>query len=166
MLACARIGAVHSVIFTGFSASALAHRIDDAECKVLLAQDFNSRGGRIINLKKLVLEATKLSKCVEKVLMYSEVGNREDWPANYQDLTSLIQDSPTNCPAETMNAEDPLFLLYTSGSTGKPKGILHTTAGYLLYAQMTVKHVFDFQKDDVFGCVADIGNFILKTIII
>lgn len=157
MLACARIGAVHSVIFTGFSASALAHRIDDAECKVLLAQDFNSRGGRIINLKKLVLEATKLSKCVEKVLMYSEVGNREDWPANYQDLTSLIQDSPTNCPAETMNAEDPLFLLYTSGSTGKPKGILHTTAGYLLYAQMTVKHVFDFQKDDVFGCVADIG---------
>lgn len=157
MLACARIGAVHSVIFTGFSAQALAHRMDDAECKILLAQDFNHRGSRVIDLKKIVLDATALSKSLKTVLMYTEIGSRDDWPSNYHDLASLISAASTNCPAEVMNAEDPLFMLYTSGSTGKPKGLLHTTAGYLLYAEMTVRHVFDFQSNDVFGCVADIG---------
>ena len=117
MLACARIGAVHSVIFTGFSAQALSHRIDDADCKVLLAQDYNSRGGRLINLKKIVLEATKLSKSLKTVLVYSESEDRADWPANYFDMTPLIESASTNCPAEIMKSEDLGFIYIDRDST-------------------------------------------------
>ena len=116
MLACARIGAVHSVVFTGFSAQALAHRMDDADCKILLAQDFNSRGGRQIDLKKIVLDACKLSNSLKIVLMYSESDNREGWLENFENLGDLISAASSDCEAEVMNAEDPLFMLYTSGN--------------------------------------------------
>jgi len=157
MLACARIGAVHSVIFTGFSAQALSHRIDDADCKVLLAQDAIMRGGRRVNLMGIVTEAAAQAKSLEKVLLYTLDMELDCWPDRFSPLKPSIEAASDVCPCEPMNAEDALFLLYTSGSTGKPKGILHTTGGYMLFAQMTVRHVFDVKEDDTFGCVADIG---------
>ncbi len=158
MLACARIGAVHSVVFGGFSAEALAGRIIDCDSKYVITSDEAVRGGKKIPLKNTVDEA--LGKCVgdEKMLVIKNTGvdvqmqdGRDFW---YHDLYIQVSD---DCAIEPMFAEDPLFILYTSGSTGKPKGVLHTTGGYLVYASMTHRYVFDYQDDDVYWCTADVG---------
>jgi acetyl-CoA synthetase len=158
MLACARIGAVHSVVFGGFSPDSLAGRIVDAESKFVITADEGLRGGRVIPLKKNTDEALK--KCIgdEKVLMVRHTGNAVNVVAG-RDLwlhDELVK-VDANCPAEEMNAEDPLFILYTSGSTGKPKGVLHTTGGYLVYASMTHQYVFDYHDGDIYWCTADVG---------
>ncbi|XP_074143811.1 acetyl-coenzyme A synthetase 2-like, mitochondrial isoform X2 [Sminthopsis crassicaudata] len=157
MLACARIGAVHTVIFAGFSAESLAGRINDAKCKVVITYNQGVRGGRIIELKKIVDEAVKNCPTVKHVL----VAQRTDNKIHMGKLDVLLEEEMAKenpvCAPEIMDSEDVLFMLYTSGSTGKPKGLVHTQAGYLLYAAVTHKHVFDFRQGDVFGCVADIG---------
>ncbi|XP_068931632.1 acetyl-coenzyme A synthetase 2-like, mitochondrial isoform X2 [Petaurus breviceps papuanus] len=157
MLACARIGAVHTVIFAGFSAESLAGRINDAKCKVVITYNQGVRGGRIIELKKIVDEAVKNCPTIKHVL----VAQRTDNKINMGKLDVLLEEEMAKenpvCAPEIMDSEDTLFMLYTSGSTGKPKGLVHTQAGYLLYAAVTHKHVFDFRQGDVFGCVADIG---------
>ncbi|KAK2141361.1 hypothetical protein LSH36_1111g01020 [Paralvinella palmiformis] len=158
MLACARIGAIHSVVFAGFSAEALASRIRDAGAHTIVTTDQAVRGGKVIQLKKTVDEA--VSKCpdiVKRVFVAKRTG--AEVPMGEKDfcLEKEISKQSTECSPEVMNSEDILFLLYTSGSTGKPKGIVHTQAGYLLYAACTHQLVFDYQPGDVFGCVADIG---------
>uniref|UniRef100_A0A6I8MZQ0 Propionate--CoA ligase n=1 Tax=Ornithorhynchus anatinus TaxID=9258 RepID=A0A6I8MZQ0_ORNAN len=157
MLACARVGAVHTVIFAGFSAESLAGRINDAKCKVVITANQGLRGGRVIELKKIVDEAVKNCPSVKCVLVVQRTDNKV--PMGNLDI--LLEDEMTQasavCPPESMDSEDMLFLLYTSGSTGSPKGLVHTQAGYLLYAALTHKHVFDYREGDVFGCVADIG---------
>ncbi|XP_053093394.1 acetyl-coenzyme A synthetase 2-like, mitochondrial [Pangasianodon hypophthalmus] len=157
MLACARIGAVHTVVFAGFSSDALAGRIQDAECKVVLTCNQAVRGGRVINLKATVDVAVKSCPSVKSVL----VAHRTNHSVPMGELDTpleeaMARESPV-CPPEPMDSEDMLFLLYTSGSTGKPKGIIHTQAGYLLYTGLTHQYVFDHCPGDVFGCVADIG---------
>jgi acetyl-CoA synthetase len=157
MLACARIGAVHSVVFGGFSAEALASRINDADCKVVITADISRRGDKIIALKEQVHEALKQCPQVTTTLLVrtSDVSI----PVHHTDVdyaTSMEHAQPT-CEPESMSAEDPLFILYTSGSTGKPKGVVHTTAGYLLYVALTYKYGFDYQPGDVYWCMADIG---------
>ena len=158
MLACARIGAVHSIVFAGFSAAALRDRILDAQCAVVITADQGLRGGRIVPLKVTTDEAVSQCPCVERVLVVQRTGaevemveGRDQW------LAPLLEASAPDCAPEVMNAEDPLFILYTSGSTGRPKGVLHTTAGYLLYAGLTHELVFDLKPDDVYFCAADIG---------
>ncbi|KAM9682109.1 acetyl-coenzyme A synthetase 2-like, mitochondrial isoform 2-T2 [Dama dama] len=157
MLACARIGAIHNVIFAGFSAGSLAGRINDAQCKVVITFNQGLRGGRVVQLKKIVDEAIKVCPSVQHVL----VAHRTDNKVHMGDLdVSLEQEMAKEepvCAPESMGSEDTLFLLYTSGSTGKPKGLVHTQAGYLLYAAVTHRLVFDYRPGDVFGCVADIG---------
>ncbi|MCJ8736430.1 hypothetical protein PDJAM_G00012460 [Pangasius djambal] len=157
MLACARIGAVHTVVFAGFSSDALAGRIQDAECKVVITCNQGVRGGRVINLKATVDVAVKSCPSVKSVL----VAHRTNHSVPMGELDTpleeaMARESPV-CPPEPMDSEDMLFLLYTSGSTGKPKGIIHTQAGYLLYTGLTHQYVFDHCPGDVFGCVADIG---------
>uniref|UniRef100_A0A8C5LKD7 Acetyl-coenzyme A synthetase n=1 Tax=Jaculus jaculus TaxID=51337 RepID=A0A8C5LKD7_JACJA len=157
MLACARIGAVHSVIFAGFSAESLAGRVNDAKCKVIITSNQAVRGGRVVELKKIVDAAVKNCPTVQHVL----VAHRTDTKVHMGDLDipleqEMAKEAPT-CTPESMDSEDMLFMLYTSGSTGKPKGIVHTQAGYLLYAALTHKLVFDYQPGDIFSCVADIG---------
>lgn len=158
MLACARIGAVHSVVFAGFSSEALRTRINDASCKMVITSDGSFRGSKIINLKAIVDEACKDTPSVKSVLVvkriHSEVemvAGRDFWVA------ALLEMASSDCPAETMEAEDPLFILYTSGSTGMPKGMLHTTAGYMIYSAYTFKNVFQYSEEDVYWCSADIG---------
>ncbi|KXS17871.1 acetyl CoA synthetase [Gonapodya prolifera JEL478] len=160
MLACARIGAVHSVVFAGFSADALRDRINDAQCKVVITADQGVRGGKRSQLKKITDEAVAECPCVERVLVFQRTGDvlatpfhagRDRW------WHEEIAKQRPYCPPTLVNSEDPLFILYTSGSTGKPKGVLHTTAGYLLGAALTVRDVFDVHSDDVFGCMADVG---------
>ncbi|OWK02990.1 hypothetical protein Celaphus_00007609 [Cervus elaphus hippelaphus] len=157
MLACARIGAIHNVIFAGFSAGSLAGRINDAQCKVVITFNQGLRGGRVVQLKKIVDEAIKVCPSVQHVL----VAHRTDNKVHMGDLdVSLEQEMAKEepvCAPESMGSEDILFLLYTSGSTGKPKGLVHTQAGYLLYAAVTHRLVFDYRPGDVFGCVADFG---------
>ncbi|KAM7237181.1 hypothetical protein CapIbe_011425 [Capra ibex] len=157
MLACARIGAIHNVIFAGFSVGSLAGRINDAQCKVVITFNQGLRGGRVVQLKKIVDEAIKICPSVQHVL----VAHRTDNKVHMGDLdVSLEQEMAKEepvCAPESMGSEDTLFLLYTSGSTGKPKGLVHTQAGYLLYAALTHRLVFDYRPGDVFGCVADIG---------
>lgn len=158
VLACARIGAIHSVVFAGFSAAAVAARIQDCEAKMVLTSDGGYRGDKIINLKSIIDEALEKCPTVETVLVARRTNQtvvmkqgRDQW------LQPLVDKaSPTNV-AEIMDAEDPLFILYTSGSTGKPKGMLHTTAGYMVYTAYTFKNVFNYEADDVFWCTADIG---------
>ncbi|WP_297510986.1 acetate--CoA ligase [Flavobacterium sp.] len=158
VLACARIGAIHSVVFAGFSAAAVAVRIQDCEAKMVLTSDGGYRGDKIINLKSIIDEALEKCPTVETVLVVRRTNQtvvmkrgRDLW------LQPLVDKaSPTNV-AEIMDAEDPLFILYTSGSTGKPKGMLHTTAGYMVYTAYTFKNVFNYEADDVFWCTADIG---------
>jgi acetyl-CoA synthetase len=158
MLACARIGAVHSVVFGGFSAEALKDRILDADCKVVVCADEGYRGGKIIPIKANVDQA--LSECpgVNKVIVIKNSGNTVAWDESrnvwYHEAMSSASEV---CPPEEMDAEDPLFILYTSGSTGKPKGVLHTTGGYLLFAAITHKYVFDYHDGDIYWCTADIG---------
>ncbi|XP_072799724.1 acetyl-coenzyme A synthetase 2-like, mitochondrial isoform X1 [Vicugna pacos] len=157
MLACARIGAIHSVVFAGFSAVSLTGRINDAKCKVVITVNQALRGGRVLELKRIVDEAVKHCPSVQHVM----VAHRTDRKVHMGDLDipleqAMAKEEPV-CAPESMGSEDILFLLYTSGSTGKPKGLVHTQAGYLLYAALTHRLVFDYRPGDIFGCVADIG---------
>ena len=158
MLACARIGAIHSVVFAGFSAEALRERILDAGCKVVITADEGKRGGKRIPLKTLVDEAVEGCACVEHVLMvrHTQADVPFDAPRDV-DVSDQIAQYPPEADVAEMDSEDPLFLLYTSGSTGKPKGLMHSTAGYLLYTQLTHRYIFDYHEEDVYACVADIG---------
>jgi len=158
MLACARIGAVHSVVFAGFSAASLADRIIDAEAKVVLTADGGFRGERITPLKKIVDEALESCSCVETVVVYERTKSK----INMQEGRDIwwheaIKNQSEVCPAEEMDSEDVLFILYTSGSTGKPKGIVHTTAGYMIYTAYTFRNVFQYNSGDLYFCTADIG---------
>ncbi len=158
VLACARIGAVHSVVFAGFSSSALATRINDSSCKMVITSDGSYRGAKTIDLKGIVDEALNDCTTIESVLVAKRIHSdismqegRDQW------LQPLLDAASTVCEAETMDAEDPLFILYTSGSTGMPKGMVHTTAGYMVGTAFTFKNVFQYRNDDVYWCTADIG---------
>ena len=158
MLACTRIGAVHSIVFGGFSPEALSDRIAGANCKVLITADEGLRGGRSVPLKANADIACEKAGCVTTMVVVKRTGGDVAWDDSrdvwYSDLLAA---QSTDCPPEAMDAEDPLFILYTSGSTGKPKGVQHTTGGYLLYAAITHKHVFDYKDGEVFWCTADVG---------
>ncbi|MGB3145258.1 MAG: acetate--CoA ligase [Maribacter sp.] len=158
LLACARIGAIHSVVFAGFSANALSTRINDSDCKMVLTSDGSYRGAKSIDLKGIVDKALEDCPGVENVLVVKRTGvkihmeeGRDTW------LQPLLDEAYADCVAEVMDAEDPLFILYTSGSTGKPKGMVHTTAGYMVYTAYTFKNVFQYREHDVYWCTADIG---------
>ena len=161
VLACARIGAVHSVIFAGFSADSIRDRVLDSETRMVITADGGYRRGKVLELKKIVDEGVMTCDCVQDVIVVKRgedhlvdcpmMDGRDSW---YHDLVANVDD---NCPAEEMEAEDLLFLLYTSGTTGKPKGIMHTTAGYQVYSFLTSKYIFDLKQDDVYWCTADVG---------
>ncbi|CAM1371027.1 acetate--CoA ligase [Tenacibaculum xiamenense] len=158
LLACARIGAIHSVVFAGFSSSALGTRINDCEAKMVITSDGSFRGVKTIDLKGIVDEALEDCTTVETVLVAKRIHSdipmkegRDQW------LQPLLDKASEECEAEVMKAEDPLFILYTSGSTGSPKGMLHTTAGYMVYTAYTFKNVFNYRENDVYWCTADIG---------
>ncbi|SNR67706.1 acetyl-coenzyme A synthetase [Maribacter sedimenticola] len=158
LLACARIGAIHSVVFAGFSANALSTRINDSDCKMVLTSDGSFRGSKSIDLKGIVDKALEDCPGVEHVLVAKRTGTdihmekgRDKW------LQPLLDEAYADCVAEIMDAEDPLFILYTSGSTGTPKGMVHTTAGYMVYTAYTFKNVFQYREHDVYWCTADIG---------
>ncbi len=158
MLACTRIGAVHSIVFGGFSSDSLANRIDDCDSRFIITADEGMRGGKAVPLKKNCDEALTKTKGGEKVLVVRRTGGTVAWTPG-RDIwlhEELVKAAP-DCPPEEMNAEDPLFILYTSGSTGKPKGVLHTTGGYLVYAAMTHQYVFDYHDGDIYWCTADVG---------
>ena len=158
MLACARIGAVHSVVFGGFGPAALNMRIQDASAKVVITADISVRRGKTIPLKSIVEEALINAPSVEHVIVL----RRQDPPVDLRpglelDFNEIMENAPQECPAEVMDAEDPLFTLYTSGSTGKPKGIVHTCAGYMVGTYYTSKYIFDMKDHDIFWCTADPG---------
>ncbi len=158
MLACARIGAIHSIVFAGFSASSLADRINDAECNLVITSDGAYRGKKSIGLKSIVDEALETCPSVENVVVYKRTGDevtmkegRDIW------WDDFLEGAGTDNKPESMESEDTLFILYTSGSTGKPKGVLHTTAGFMVYAEYTFKNVFQYKDGDIYWCTADIG---------
>ncbi|MDO5647436.1 acetate--CoA ligase [Paracoccus sp. (in: a-proteobacteria)] len=158
MLACARIGAVHSIVFAGFSPDALANRINDSGAKIVITADTAPRGGRRTALKSNTDAA--LLHCSDRVrcLVVKHTGDQTTWVQGRDvDVKALMETASPDCPPRPMGAEDPLFILYTSGSTGKPKGVVHTTGGYLVYASMTHQYVFDYQEGDVYWCTADVG---------
>ncbi|NOQ29509.1 MAG: acetate--CoA ligase [Helicobacteraceae bacterium] len=158
MLACARIGAIHSIVFGGFSAEALRDRIQDAEAKVVITADGAFRKTKPYMLKPAVDQALQAETTVEKVLVVERNGEDVEWVAGRDySYNELIVDESSKCEAEMMDSEDPLFLLYTSGSTGKPKGVQHNSAGYILWAQMTMEWVFDVKENDTYWCTADVG---------
>ena len=157
-LACARIGAIHSVVFAGFSSTALATRINDCEAKMIITSDGAYRGAKTIDLKGIVDDALKSCPVVKSVLVAKRINSavqmekgRDEW------IETLLENADDHCEPEIMDAEDPLFILYTSGSTGKPKGMLHTTAGYMVYTAYSFKNVFQYEEDDIYWCTADIG---------
>ena len=158
VLACARIGAIHSVVFAGFSSQALATRIDDCKSSLIITSDGSYRGKKILNLKAIVDDALDICKTQQKVLLIKRTNELvnlvEKRDFFLEDLISNVDDS---CEAEIMDAEDPLFILYTSGSTGKPKGMVHTCGGYMVYTSYTFKNIFQYEEDDVYWCTADIG---------
>ena len=158
VLACARIGAIHSVVFAGFSATALSTRINDSDCKIVITSDGSYRGNKTIDLKEIVDEALNDCPGVNSVLVAKRINSevtmkegRDKW------LQPLLDNASIECEPEIMDAEDPLFILYTSGSTGKPKGMVHTTAGYMVYTAYTFKNVFNYKDNDIYWCTADIG---------
>ena len=158
VLACARIGAIHSVVFAGFSSQALATRIDDCKSSLIITSDGSYRGKKILNLKAIVDDALDICKIQQKVLLIKRTNELvnlvEKRDFFLEDLIANVDDS---CEAEIMDAEDPLFILYTSGSTGKPKGMVHTCGGYMVYTSYTFKNIFQYEEDDVYWCTADIG---------
>jgi len=158
MLACARIGAIHSIIFGGFSPDSISGRINDCQSDYIITADEGVRGGKIIPLKKITDEALKKCPNIKKCIVIKRTGGEVDW-VNGRDVwyNKIINNVSNVCKPEEMNAEDPLFILYTSGSTGKPKGVLHTTGGYMVYASMTHQYIFDYKKNDIYWCTADIG---------
>lgn len=160
MLACARIGAVHSVVFGGFSPNAIADRIHDCEAKLVITANVGRRGGNIVPLKQNVDKALENEKAasIENVIVYKMLEQDTAWHTG-RDIwwDVLISDCDSHCEPEVMNAEDPLFILYTSGSTGKPKGVVHTTGGYMVFASLTHHYVFDYHPDDIYWCAADVG---------
>ncbi len=158
MLACVRIGAVHSIIFGGFSADAISDRVNDCESEYIITADEGVRNGKTIPLKYTADEALESCPDVKKCIVVKRTGNYINWD-NDRDVWyhDLIKDVSKNCEPEEMNAEDPLFILYTSGSTGKPKGVLHTTGGYMVYASMTHQYIFNYKPKDIYWCTADIG---------
>ena len=158
LLACARIGAIHSVVFAGFSSTALSTRINDSDCKMVLTSDGSYRGAKTIDLKGIVDEALESCPVVESVLVVKRINSeismkegRDFW------MQPLLDEALTECAPELMDSEDPLFILYTSGSTGKPKGMVHTTGGYMVYTSYTFKNVFQYKEGDIYWCTADIG---------
>ncbi|MCU0955394.1 MAG: acetate--CoA ligase [Hyphomicrobium sp.] len=158
MLACARVGAIHSIVFGGFSPDSLKNRVDDAESRVVITADESMRGGKCVPLKKNADIALEGAHPDTRLLVVRRTGNPINWVAGrdfwmHEETAKVSAD----CPPEAMNAEDPLFILYTSGSTGKPKGVVHSTGGYLLYASMTHQYVFDYHDGDVYWCTADVG---------
>ena len=158
VLACARIGAIHSVVFAGFSSTALATRINDSDCKMVITSDGSYRGAKTIDLKGIVDEALESCSCIETVLVAKRI--QTDIPMNMgrdKWLAPLLEKASDVCAPEIMDAEDPLFILYTSGSTGMPKGMVHTTAGYMVYTAYTFKNAFQYTENDVYWCTADIG---------
>ncbi|CAC9996591.1 Acetyl-coenzyme A synthetase (EC [uncultured Gammaproteobacteria bacterium] len=157
MLACARIGAIHSVVFGGFSPEALKDRILDSECKIVITADEGMRGGRATPLKANVDIAVAACDCVDTVIVVQNTKGDVAWGNKDVCYHDLVEDMSNECLCESFDAETPLFILYTSGSTGKPKGVLHTTGGYLLYVAMTHKYVFDYQDGDIYWCSADVG---------
>src|SRR5688500_14496951 len=158
MLACARIGAVHSVVFGGFSPEALHGRIEDCASRFVVTADGGRRGGKLVPLKANVDAALAKGAEVEAVLVVRHLGNDIEWTEGRDHwLHDMAQVVPDECPCEPMNAEDPLFILYTSGSTGKPKGVLHTTGGYAVWTAATFHYVFDYKPGEVFWCTADVG---------
>ncbi len=158
MLACTRIGAIHSVVFGGFSPEALRGRINDSECKMVITADEGLRGAKPIPLKANVDEACEQTPSIETILVCKVTGNKTGWQEDrdvwYHDI---VDSQAISCEPEVMDAEDPMFILYTSGSTGTPKGVMHTTGGYLLTAAMTFKYVFDYQEGEIYWCTADVG---------
>ena len=157
MLACARVGAIHSVVFGGFSPDALRDRILDSKCKIVITADEGVRGGKPIPLKANVDQATRDCDCVDAIVVVERTGGKVTWRKRDIWYHDLVKDASPNYPCEMFDAENPLFILYTSGSTGKPKGVLHTSGGYLLYAAMTHKYTFDYQEGDIYWCTADVG---------
>jgi len=157
MLACARVGAIHSVVFGGFSPDALRDRILDSKCKIVITADEGVRGGKPIPLKANVDQATRDCDCVDAIVVVERTGGKVTW--NERDIWyhDLVKNASPEYPCEMFDAENPLFILYTSGSTGKPKGVLHTSGGYLLYTAMTHKYTFDYQEGDIYWCTADVG---------
>ncbi|MEM6635390.1 MAG: acetate--CoA ligase [Pseudomonadota bacterium] len=158
MLACARIGAIHSVVFAGFSPDALANRVDDCAAKVVITADGAPRGGRVTNLKDNVNQALNHAAQDPKVLVVRRTGQQVAWMDGRDHwLHDMAEAVSNDCPPEEVGAEHPLFILYTSGSTGKPKGVVHTTGGYIVYAAITHQYTFDYHDGDIFWCTADVG---------
>jgi len=158
MLACARLGAVHSVVFGGFSPDSLAGRIEDCKSPIIVTADEGVRGGRKIPLKVNADAAADKAGGVTSIIVVRRTGEKVNMKAGrdvyYDEIAKTV---PADCPCEEMNAEDPLFILYTSGSTGKPKGVLHTTGGYAVYTSITHQYVFDYHDGDIYWCTADVG---------